>query len=47
MTRTPSNIADSPPEETASFRMKIGGMSCSFCTATIDKAYGRIDGVYE
>lgn len=31
----------------AAFRMKIGGMSCSFCTATIDKAYSRIDGVYE
>jgi len=29
------------------FRMKIGGMSCSFCTSTIDKAYGRLDGVYE
>jgi len=29
------------------FRMKIGGMSCSFCTSTIDKAYARIDGVYE
>lgn len=31
----------------AAFRMKIGGMSCSFCTSTIDKAYGRIDGVHE
>ena len=31
----------------AAFRMKIGGMSCSFCTSTIDKAYSRIDGVYE
>lgn len=31
----------------AVFRMKIGGMSCSFCTSTIDKAYGRIDGVSE
>ncbi len=31
----------------ATFRMKIGGMSCSFCTSTIDKAYGRIDGVHE
>ena len=31
----------------AAFRMKIGGMSCSFCTSTIDKAYARIDGVYE
>lgn len=31
----------------AVFRMKIGGMSCSFCASTINKAYGRIDGVYE
>ncbi len=28
-----------------SYRMKIGGMSCSFCTATIRRAYERIDGV--
>ncbi|MDP8927980.1 MAG: cation-translocating P-type ATPase, partial [Actinomycetota bacterium] len=27
--------------------MKIGGMSCSFCTATIRRAYERIDGVHE
>ncbi|MDK1039420.1 MAG: cation-translocating P-type ATPase [Actinomycetota bacterium] len=27
--------------------MKIGGMSCSFCSSTIDKAYARIDGVFE
>ncbi|GIU92080.1 MAG: hypothetical protein KatS3mg011_0986 [Acidimicrobiia bacterium] len=27
--------------------MKIGGMSCSFCTSTIERAYARIDGVYE
>ncbi|GBD84897.1 copper-exporting P-type ATPase A [bacterium BMS3Abin02] len=31
----------------AAFRMKIGGMSCSFCASTIHKAYTRIDGVYE
>ncbi|MFV1962286.1 MAG: heavy metal translocating P-type ATPase [Acidimicrobiia bacterium] len=31
----------------AAFRMKIGGMSCSFCTSTINKAYSRIDGVHE
>ena len=31
----------------AAFRMKIGGMSCSFCTSTINKAYSRIDGVNE
>ena len=26
-------------------RVKIGGMSCSFCTTTIQKAYSRMDGV--
>lgn len=31
----------------ASFRMSIGGMSCSFCAYTINKAYSRIDGVHE
>jgi Cu+-exporting ATPase len=31
----------------ASLRMKIGGMSCSFCTNTIRSAYERMDGVYE
>ncbi|MDP9023491.1 MAG: heavy metal translocating P-type ATPase, partial [Actinomycetota bacterium] len=31
----------------ASYRMKIGGMSCSFCTNTIRKAYSRMDGVYD
>ncbi|UGY91256.1 heavy metal translocating P-type ATPase [Streptomyces gobiensis] len=31
----------------AALRMKIGGMSCSFCTNTIRRAYGRIDGVHE
>jgi heavy metal translocating P-type ATPase len=28
-------------------QVKIGGMSCSFCTETIRKAYGRMEGVYE
>ncbi|MFQ5344069.1 MAG: heavy metal translocating P-type ATPase, partial [Anaerolineae bacterium] len=28
-------------------QVKIGGMSCSFCTATIHKAFGRMDGVHE
>ncbi len=46
--RTPSATgATDQPGHTAVFRMKIGGMSCSFCTSTIDKAYTRIDGVYE
>ncbi|MEX0659905.1 MAG: heavy metal translocating P-type ATPase [Egibacteraceae bacterium] len=31
----------------ATYRMKIGGMSCSFCTNTIRKAYSRMDGVHE
>ncbi|MDP8957857.1 MAG: heavy metal translocating P-type ATPase [Actinomycetota bacterium] len=31
----------------AAFRMKIGGMSCSFCTSTIRKAYSRMEGVSE
>ncbi len=28
-------------------QVKIGGMSCSFCTETIRKAFGRMDGVHE
>ena len=32
---------------TASYRMKIGGMSCSFCTSTIRKAYSRMEGVHD
>ncbi len=32
---------------TARLQLKIGGMSCSFCTQTIRKAYGRMDGVHE
>jgi Cu+-exporting ATPase len=31
----------------ASLRMKIGGMSCSFCTSTIRNAYERMEGVHE
>ncbi|WP_205855847.1 heavy metal translocating P-type ATPase, partial [Phytoactinopolyspora endophytica] len=31
----------------ATYRMKIGGMSCSFCTSTIRKAYSRMDGVHD
>ncbi len=31
----------------ASLRMKIGGMSCSFCTNTIRTAYERMEGVHE
>jgi len=32
---------------TETLQVKIGGMSCSFCTATIHKAYGRMEGVQE
>ena len=32
-------------QERASLRMKIGGMSCSFCVNTIKRAYERIPGV--
>ncbi len=32
-------------EHRASLRMKIGGMSCSFCVSTIERAYKRIPGV--
>ena len=30
---------------TAKLHVKVGGMSCSFCTTTIQKAYRRMDGV--
>ncbi len=36
-----------PDGREAVLRMKIGGLSCSFCTNTIRTAYGRIDGVHE
>lgn len=32
-------------EDRATLRMKIGGMSCSFCVGTIARAYQRIGGV--
>ncbi len=52
MTRHPPNDPAASTPEAASpreaiFRAKIGGMSCSFCTSTIDKAYRRLDGVHE
>ncbi len=31
----------------ATLQVKVGGMSCSFCTATIERALGRMDGVVE
>ncbi len=36
-----------PQGEQAVFRAKIGGMSCSFCTNTIRRAYQRMEGVHE
>ncbi len=33
--------------ELASLQLKIGGMSCSFCTETIRKAFRRVSGVHE
>ncbi|GMQ97811.1 MAG: heavy metal translocating P-type ATPase [Acidimicrobiia bacterium] len=47
MTTKHTEIDPVAPGSQDVFRMKIGGMSCSFCTSTIDKAYARIDGVYE
>ncbi len=40
-------FSQSPPANEKSLQIKIGGMSCSFCSETIRKAYTRIDGVYE
>ena len=37
----------SEEHETRQLQVKIGGMSCSFCSKTIQKAYARIDGVEE
>lgn len=36
-----------PREEEQQLHMKIGGMSCSFCTESIKRAYARSPGVYE
>lgn len=44
-TDTAPDVVPSPDGESTAFRMRIGGMSCSFCTSTITKAYCRIDGV--
>ncbi len=34
-----------PVEDEGRLQIKIGGMSCSFCTSTIQKALGRMEGV--
>jgi Cu+-exporting ATPase len=36
---------DSNIPETRKLQLKIGGMACSFCVASITKALGRMDGV--
>lgn len=46
-TPTPDAAAEESSGRQASYRMKIGGMSCSFCTSTIRKAYERMDGVHD
>ena len=47
MAEQPQSTGTPGITDRASFRMRIGGMSCSFCTSTIDKAFSRIDGVYD
>jgi len=37
--------AEELPEGRARFRVKIGGLHCSLCTGTIERALGRQDGV--
>ena len=34
-------------QQVATLHLKVGGMACSFCTRTIQRAYSRMDGVYE
>jgi len=43
----PEQQPETRSQPLASFRMSIGGMSCSFCASTINSAYARIDGVHE
>jgi len=45
--RNPRTAPAAEQATQALFRMSIGGMSCSFCASTINKAYSRIDGVHE
>lgn len=47
---TAAGAADVPPgtvpaAELTRLQVKVGGMHCSFCTQTIEKAVGRLDGV--
>ena len=43
--RTNARDAFIQPGGTAKLQLKIGGMACSFCVASITKALGRMDGV--
>ncbi len=38
-------MTHSNSDSNAKLQIKIGGMSCSFCTITIQKAFSRLDGV--
>lgn len=40
----PTDAGDHGPTAKAQFR--VGGMSCSFCVESIQKAYRRMDGVH-
>ncbi|MCL1599892.1 MAG: hypothetical protein M3094_11955 [Actinomycetia bacterium] len=46
MTNRSTDIGTSDIADQAAFRKKIGVMSCSFCTSTIDKADNRTDGAW-
>jgi Cu+-exporting ATPase len=46
-TQTATHPAEGRPNGRDSLQLKIGGMSCSFCVSTIQKAAGRLDGVAE
>jgi len=42
LTPTDAQVSESATEK---LQVKVGGMACSFCTMTIEKALGRMDGV--
>ncbi|MBI3971559.1 MAG: cation-translocating P-type ATPase [Chloroflexi bacterium] len=46
-TNEPDAFARPPAEGPAKLQLKIGGMACSFCVASITKALGRMDGVHQ
>ncbi len=45
-TRTNAPEAFARQDGVEKLQLKIGGMSCSFCVASIEKAMGRMDGVH-